>query len=458
MISTSTDYRVAKSRGQAPAKNNIPNGLPKRRKHPVIRGLRVGLSIIVLVLQWIPITFLGVIGSVALVLLGWLALNLHDRVLFGAALAGLGLIVLCTLMVFIQALFLRFRREQKPNEPLECETGVRKRTGYRFGVSSWNPLIRVEISWHLPIAAKAELVAQRASLYEEITARDRALSSEVVRSIRVGDVFGMARIIFRRRMKMDVRIESHCGSVKPQQLYQQTNAGDAFSHPDGKPEGDLIEMRRYVPGDPLKLVLWKLFARSGQLLVRTPEKVVAASKKTMFYLACAADDEPAAGICRAILKNSSLETGMLFGTDGVDEPTSSLSTALDQLARSSSARDQGGTGFSHILAAAAQQDVRACVLFVPPKPGPWLNEVAQNLSQFRGHRQAIVGVDGLDSNRASDWLSWLIDQPSNANWKLAELEETCRRLTDAGADVKIVDRTSGGIRRIGELSRSNAKH
>src|SRR4029077_19754465 len=98
---------------------------------------------------------------------------------------------------------------------------------------------------------------------------DRALAAEVVRSIRVSDVFGMARVIFRRRMVMDVRIEWHCGAVKPQQLFSQTNSGDAFSHPDGKPEGDLIEMRRYVPGDPLKLVLWKLYARSGQLLVRT---------------------------------------------------------------------------------------------------------------------------------------------------------------------------------------------
>jgi hypothetical protein len=65
----------------------------------------------------------------------------------------------------------------------------------------------------------------------------------------------------------------------------------------------------------------------------------------------------------------------------------------------------------------------------------------------------IVGVDGLDANRTRGWLSWLTDQQSGANWKPAELAETCRRLTAAGANVKIVDRTSGGFLRPAELAR-----
>ena len=51
-------------------------------------------------------------------------------------------------------------------------------------------------------------------------------------------------------------------------------SGDAVSHPAGRQEGELIEMRRYGPGDPLRHVLWKTYARTRRLLVRMHERAI----------------------------------------------------------------------------------------------------------------------------------------------------------------------------------------
>jgi hypothetical protein len=251
---------------------------------------------------------------------------------------------------------------------------------------------------------------------------------------------------------MDLTIKPRGGRANPWQLLQQQISGELLSHPDGKPEGDLIEMRRYISGDPLKLVLWKVYARSGQLLVRQPERSIANTRKTLVHLASAKGDEPAAGICRAALETGALGSGVLFGSDLDELPTLDLPAALDQLVRSSSARPQGGLGLAKTLAAGAQQGYHACVVFVPPQPGEWLDRLVNSLASYRGQRRAIVGVDGpLPAGERRGWSRWLVKPQPIAHWSAADLQETCRRLTEVGVEVSVVDRTSGVMRRAGDL-------
>ena len=165
-----------------------------------------------------------------------------------------------------------------------------------------------------------------------MTADGRAFAAEIVRRFVITDNFGLARIRFQRRTLVDVKILPHRGEFKPGQFNaQQYVAGDQISHPDGPPDGDRIEMRRYVPGDPIKLVLWKVFARTGQLLVRTPERAVNISQKTMLHLISCDGDEPAAGICRGWLEGNSVGIDLLFGSDGDGPPTAINAEMLDQI-------------------------------------------------------------------------------------------------------------------------------
>ena len=213
------------------------------------------------------------------------------------------------------------------------------------------------------------------------------------------------------------------------EVVRQQISGELLSHPDGKPLGDLLEMRRYAPGDPLKLVLWKLYARSGQLLVRTPERAISTDCKTVHYLVAAEGDEPAAGICRAALLNHQA-TGVLFGTDGDEPPTSDTEDAVAQLARSSAARREGGTGLTRALAAGAKQNGRACVLYVPPRPGAWLERVSDALAMFSGKRTAVIGIDGPPAATSCkpSWIDWLVDSGGKGQLRDGDVQEICRLL------------------------------
>ncbi len=70
-------------------------------------------------------------------------------------------------------------------------------------------------------------------------------------------------------------------------LSEQFRPGEGIGNPLGPAHGDPVDIRRYVPGDPLKLVNWKIFARLGELTVRTPERPVSPFITTLAYLVAA---------------------------------------------------------------------------------------------------------------------------------------------------------------------------
>ncbi len=408
------------------------------------------VAIVWAVVQWIPLSPLGAIAVIALYF------GTHfkhtDRVLLGIELAGLGLMVVSILAVLATALCLRLRRECPPSGPLRFETDVAFRTGYRLGLAARNPLVRVEIAWQHPLSAQVEMVSERDSIHEVVTARQRGAAAQLTRRFVVSDVFGLARVRFRRRMAVDVTIKPQCGRANARQLLQQQASGEQLSHPDGKPEGDLIEMRRYAAGDALKLVLWKVYARSGQLLVRQPERTIAVTRKTTLYVVSAAGDEAVAGVCRVALEAGVAGSGLLLGTDLDEPPAGELTAAIDQLIRSSAAKPRGGRGLAKTLAAGAQRGCGSCVLFVPPKPGPWLDRVAGTLASYRCQRRAIVGIDRLEaSDRQGAWSHWLVEGLHASDWTVAQLHETCRRLTAAGVEVFVVERATGNQHRAVDL-------
>lgn len=397
------------------------------------------------VVGWIPITPLAAGGLVA----GWFLWDFAgqhgDHVLWGAIAIGLGLIGLSSVVVLVMGLILQLR-PQTAGGPVSAQTGMPLRSGFELGIAGWNPLVRIEISWQRPVAGAAEIRYQRGVFFEEVVPSERALVSQVERQYVVRDVFGLARVRFRRRSPLDLKIQPHCGRAQQCDFIKQQVSGDIVSHPQGKPEGDLLEMRRYTPGDPLKLVLWKLYARSGQLLVRTPERAISTNRNTMVYLASAKGDEPAAGVCRAALLGPT-GSGRLFGTDGNQPPTSNTDEALDQVARSSAARREGGAGLARLLATGTRQNCRSCVLFVPPQPGPWLDRVTAALAAFTGTCTAVIGIDGSagEAGPAQHWSRWLLDSGPSEQATAAQLQETRRQLESAGAKVLVIDRLTGTL-------------
>ena len=80
------------------------------------------------------------------------------------------------------------------------------------------------------------------------------------------------------------------------------NEGDESAHPAGALAGDYVDMRRYAPGDPQRFILWKAFAKSRKLLIRTPERAESNEPAVALVLLTTQQDRAAADVTRYFCK------------------------------------------------------------------------------------------------------------------------------------------------------------
>ena len=201
-------------------------------------------------------------------------------------------------------------------------------------------------------------------------------------------------------------------AVAPVVRSSQAPATGMFWHPDGPQEGELYDLRHYTPGDPIRFVLWKVFARSRQLVVRSPERALSPIRQTCAYLVAGEGDEPAAGAARLAVMHGSLGNDWVLGADGSHEDAKRRDQAIDLLARSANVGDKGGTGLAAFLErrGSVAGKLGRAVVFVPGRPGPWLDAV---LAQCRGiggrggRIEFVVGTDGIAPAPPKRWFARL---------------------------------------------------
>ena len=87
---------------------------------------------------------------------------------------------------------------------------------------------------------------------------------------------------------------------------------------EGNTEGDLLEMREYRLGDPARLILWKLFARTGKYYVRMPE-IVGGERFGVFFCSGRQDQASAALAFQFMQNRSGLNSNWLFDCPGNGE-------------------------------------------------------------------------------------------------------------------------------------------
>ncbi|MCA9535970.1 MAG: DUF58 domain-containing protein [Myxococcales bacterium] len=271
------------------------------------------------------------------------------------------------------------------------------------------------------------------------------------------------------------------------------SAGDEQAHPLGAADGDRVELRRYQPGDPARFIHWKIYARTGKLLVRQPERALMQTTRTVAYLLAGERDEPSAAAARVALEQRALGDDWLFGAAGTPTPTSDLPAALDAIIRSGGTEDthrsserssedthrssedthRSGrrTGDTHrssedthqneldaFLRAAEARGPARVVLFAPAFPPGWVSPdvswVAQGwvssilkaAAERPGRVHVVIGVDGVaPRTRPRLAVRLLRSAPPPATDNLAALEALRALLASAGVDTVVVDRRSGQV-------------
>jgi uncharacterized protein (DUF58 family) len=338
------------------------------------------------------------------------------------------------------------------DEPSTLECGYPVRTGLVLPRLWWIPFVDLTWTWVEP-EAEVSTLARRHGVEEEVVAHRRGVVERIARRFEVGDIFGLTRVRFVVREHRRVRFAPSAGALKQIEVVRGMSGGDDVSHPEGPPDGEPFDMRRYNPGDPIRFVLWKVFARSRLLVVRTPERAISPARQTVAYLVTGKSDEPAAGAARVAVEVGALGRDWVLGADGVKTLATSREQALDVLARSATAPPEAsGAGLAAFLERAASGSFSRAVVFVPAVPGPWIDEVLAAVRARKGRVEFVVGIDGVVSVPKQGWLRILsrrgdpraagaLGGPVRAD----ELAAVVKALSGARTKVVVVDRSAGRI-------------
>lgn len=93
-------------------------------------------------------------------------------------------------------------------------------------------------------------------------------------------------------------------------------------------QGDLYDLKSYHPSDGMRKILWKIYAKSGQLIARHPEKSMSPEGKTaMFILARKQDDDLCSRILSYLALLEELGISLSVGCQGMGKSTCALSSA-----------------------------------------------------------------------------------------------------------------------------------
>ncbi len=405
-----------------------------------------------------PLTPLGllVLAGCAFALLGY-GIRRTDLVLLVIGAVGLALGALAVLVVGATALGVYLvLRKRTGGETLRLECGYPTRTGFSISNLWYVPLVKVRWDWVAP-EAKVTLIPLRRRLHEEIVPARRGVYDAIVRRVEVSDAFGLTRVAFKATEQRALRLAPSMGSLKQMHVVRSIAGGDNVSHPAGPPEGERADMRHYAPGDPIKFVLWKVFARSRQLVVRTPERAISPVRQTVAYLVAGDGDEPAAGAARVAVDSGALGSEWVLGADGNDGLAKTAPQALEVLAKSAhAAREQQGAGLSRFLSQASPGGtVSRAVVFVPATSGPWLDRVLAAVRARSSPNQAlspvefVVCADGITRRPKPSLLARLALSPEGdgvaGQAHAADVAKVVAALSSSRSRVLIVDRLAGRV-------------
>jgi hypothetical protein len=399
-------------------------------------------------LDTVPLTLLGALVAVA----GWLAARFgagpeRDLVLWVIGWACVALVALAMALVLAGALLVwRALRRAPPLQPRSLQVGQEVATGFTLPALAWLPLVTLELTWLEPAEVACRLEQRSSGAHERIVHRARGEHRRVERRVVVRDVLGLARLGLRHACAESETVLPAVARALPLHLQATPMTGDLFTDASAPAAGDLVEVRRYQQGDPLKRILWKRYARSRQLLVRMPERATTPAHKTLAYLVAHDDDEPAAALARFAVESGRLGARYRFGADGASSEAESAGEALGLIVGSRAARAAGAQQLGAFLERARDLGGNPCVLFLPPRPGPWLDEVVRQLARHRLRATAVIGVARLaePARGQAQWAQWAarltLRPPANHASVVArrEIDAVVERLTRQGARVSVV--------------------
>jgi len=295
-----------------------------------------------------------------------------------------------------------------------------------------------------PDSAELTLTARGAALTEQLAFHDHAEVRSIERRIEVRDVLGLTALAFRRRDPVEIDVLPHLGAFRQLPLLFSLSGGDDLPHPLGVDQGDRLELKRYAPGDPARFIHWKVYARTGKLVVRMPERALSRAFRVAAFLCAGADDAASAAAARAALMLGAFGADFRFGADGSHALARDVAEGLPMIRRSSAARSAPGAQLVPFMAQVEREGPASLVLFVPPGSPESVARLRELLRVRSRPVRVVIGVDGIVARGTRPLLRRVLFASRNARAVSAEaLADTVTAYRKLGCDVVVLDRISG---------------
>ena len=370
-----------------------------------------------------------------------------DLLIFVFSISGLALLFFSSLAVTSAAVYLSRQSRRSGSGVFTLEAGSAIRTGFALPALARLPLVRVEWQWTRPTGIDCRQRLEGRQLVEEVVAERRCRVQGIERRFVVSGAFGLSRVAWAHTEAKPVTVLPRIGRLKSMPVVQSMSAAEGIPYPTGAADGDRMEIRRYTPGDSMRHVLWKTYARTRQLNVRTPERSIDRSQRTVAYLLTGERDEPAAAAARVALTTGLLGEHWLFAADG-GEPTDDLDEALRQIAASGSLLPEAGAEADGLKAFLDHPEIRGevhCVIFAQAHPGPWIEPILAIIAAMPAPISFVLGTDGVEPEVHSPWWHRLLftepERPPSTSSQ--QLNDVMARLEASGHGILVVDRSSG---------------
>ena len=327
-------------------------------------------------LEWLPFTAGGALFCTASALAVWFfGVQRSDFILIVIGAVGLLISLISVLFTlgFGAELYRRYR--YLDTESFLLRVGETHKVDTPISAAWWMPLVQVSWYW-----TSADMKSETEENKEVLVPIRRGIWSNIERKIQVGDAFGICAIQFTSRQPCTLKVLPESLTPSLPRILQGLQGGGDQAHPFGLPTGDRIDIRNYAHGDPVRFILWKVYARTGQLVVRTPEKAFEPVQRLLAYLIVHPADGSAAALSSAILHSNQLGEDWTFGVDGYQGGCSEVQTALEVIVASGNSEIQDGQGLEEFVT--QQQDASSLLIFAPATDGEWVEEVVALASRL----------------------------------------------------------------------------
>ena len=398
-----------------------------------------------------PLTTTGTLVLIATFLGTWIAGVGHSDVVL--LVGGFSLAVflgLSVLLVWTGSLLIkRSLPPQRPVSPLKLEVGCLHPTEFSLKIPSWLPFLQFSWQWLGDVTPEVELHTEKGRVYESVRPLHRGEFDGLVRRILIRDSLRLAEIGFRFTQQQKVLIAPASGHRHQLALLNSLMAGDEISNPKGEPNGDRVDIRQYTKGDAPKTILWKVFARSRRLMVKVPERALASRPRVCCYLVATENDEPAAGLGRDLVQGDVLGEGWRFGADGLTGHCSGQADSILALARSGNTNVRLRPSEIETFLHKASQDGYGCcfVLVGVAAPNQRLEDVRRSVLGSSLKTVICLAVEGVETQTSPAWKRFFTSSEPTRLPHLSALEECWRFWSETGAEVRLADRSSGGVYR-----------